>query len=315
MKVFISYRRDDSAGHTGRLYDSLRSRFGPGEIFQDHSGIDAGRNFVDVIQEAIRSCDVLLAVIGRDWLTATANGTRRLDEPTDLVRAEIATALELGIPVIPVLVDRAAPVSAGSLPEPLRPLATIDAHELTDERWSYDVDRLIAAIETLAGAPAPKPQRRWWIAAVAVGAVAIPVLAFVLWIASDPASPGRGDTPARAEAPVQVAGDWSADVAYEWGARHTERFAFTVDGQEVLGTASFLGIPRGIVDGTVEGDRVRFATRTQEVAGDWNKPTTVVHRYRGQVSGDTIRFTMESEGGSSQVPAVFTAVREPAPRR
>lgn len=304
MKVFISYRRDDSAGHTGRLYDSLEARFGGDNLFHDHSDIDSGQNFVTVIQDAVQASDVLLAVIGREWLTCTAGGGRRLDDPGDLVRTEICTALERGIPVVPVLVDKAIPVSAASLPAPLRPLATLDAHELTDERWTYDVGRLIAAMEKLADAPARPPQRRLALVASLVAAAVIAVSAFVMWPRSGPASSTA------APVPLVLAGDWSAEVAYEWGAKHTERFALTVDGTEVLGTASFLGVPRGIVTGTLEGDRVSFETKTQEVSGDWSQPRDLVHRYRGRVDGDTIIFSMQTQGGSAQAPVQFTARRQ-----
>ncbi|MNC86075.1 hypothetical protein D3C83_17050 [compost metagenome] len=81
----------------------------------------------------------------------------------------------------------------------------------------------------------------------------------------------------------------------------------------MLGTASFLGTPRGILRGTVEGDRITFETRTQEVLGDWNNPRDVVHRYRGTLGDGTIRFTMQSEGGSSTVPVEFTAERSSLP--
>jgi hypothetical protein len=301
VRVFISYRRDDSAGHTGRLYDSLEARFGGDNLFHDHSDIDSGQNFVSVIQEAIQSSDVLLAVIGRQWLTSAANGSRRLDDPADLVRIEILTALERSIPVVPVLVNKAAPVPAAALPAPLQPLATLDAHELTDERWTYDVERLIGAMEKLAPGPARRPSRRSLLAA-AVGAVAIPLAAVILWSRLGPASPA-------AAPPIELAGEWSAEVAYEWGARYTERFALRVDGNDVMGTASFLGLPRGIVAGVRDGDRISFETKTQEVGGDPAAPRDVRHRYRGRIEGQTIVFSMQSEGGSSQVPVEFTARR------
>ncbi len=107
MKVFISYRREDSAGHSGRLHDSLQSHFGADNVFMDLSDIDSGQNFVDVIQTAIRSSDVVLAVIGKQWLTCSSAGKRRLDLPDDFVRTEIGVALEHGVPVIPVLVQGA----------------------------------------------------------------------------------------------------------------------------------------------------------------------------------------------------------------
>jgi hypothetical protein len=100
-------------------------------------------------------------------------------------------------------------------------------------------------------------------------------------------------------------------VTYDWGAKYTERFSFTLGGDAVIGTASFLRVPRGIVDGTLSGDRVVFETRTGEVSGD--KTTDVVHRYRGRIAGDTIAFTMQMEGGSSSVPIQFSAKRDAGP--
>jgi hypothetical protein len=326
VKAFISYRRDDSAGHTGRLYDSLRERFGQEYVFLDHSGIDSGQNYAEVIQNAVRSCDVLLAVIGREWLTSTANGSRRLDDAGDLVRTEIVSALERKIPVIPVLVDRAAPPPAAALPEPLKPLAAIDAHEVSDERWDYDVERLIAAMEKLRGGVATRPtqdRRATVVAAAALAAVALVGGAFIFWprATSAPSQPAASsEQPAVPSAPeaapaVDLAGEWTADVTYDWGATHPERFNFIVDDAEVLGTASFLKSPRGIVNGSLDGDRLVFETHTQEVVGDWNNPRDIVHRYRGRVSGDTIAFTMQSTGGSSSgVPVQFTAKRAAPPK-
>jgi TIR domain-containing protein len=292
MKVFISYRREDSAGHSGRLHDSLQSHFGADNVFMDLSDIDSGQNFVDVIQGAVRSSDVVLAVIGKEWLTCRSGSTRRLDMPNDFVRAEIAIALEHGIPVIPVLVRGAGMPPASSLPEPLKLLASHDAHDVSDERWTYDVGRLIDATEKLAG-QSPVPRRWPLIAAALVAAAAIGALFFLQ----------------NRQPQIVLAGDWSADVTYDWGDKYTERFSFNVDGDVVLGTASFLGVRRGIVDGSLQGERVVFQTRTQEVRGDFDNPVSVSHRYRGTITGDTIAFTMQSEGGSSSVPVEFTARR------
>src|SRR5262245_14817914 len=175
MKVFISYRREDSAGHSGRLHDSLQSHFGADNVFMDLSDIDSGQNFVEVIQGAVRSSDVVLAVIGKEWLTCTSGGTRRLDMPNDFVRTEIGIALEHGIPVIPVLVRGASMPPASSLPEPLKLLASHDAHELSDERWTYDVGRLIDATEKLAGKPTSST--RWPLVAAIAAVIAIAAVA------------------------------------------------------------------------------------------------------------------------------------------
>jgi hypothetical protein len=294
MKVFISYRREDSAGHAGRLYDSLQAHFGAANVFMDLSDIDSGTNFVDVIQTAITSSDVVLAVIGKQWLTCSSEGRRRLDLPNDFVRTEIGKALEHEVPVIPVLVQDAGMPLAPSLPEPLKRLAALDAHDLSDERWSYDVGRLISATEKLAGKRA-RSQRRSLLAAVVAGVVLAAAIGAFFFLRARPT-------------PIALAGDWSAEVTYDWGAKYTERFAFTLDGDAVIGTASFLRVPRGIVDGSLSGDRVVFETRTEEVSGD--KTTDVVHRYRGTIAGDTIAFTMQMEGSSSTVPVQFTAKRD-----
>ena len=310
MKVFISYRREDSAGYTGRLYDSLRTRFGDDNVFLDVSGIDSGRKFADVIQEAIRSCDVLLAVIGPEWLACVANGRRRIDDPGDLVRTEILTALNGAIRVIPVLVGGAAPPAPTTLPPPLQPLAALDAHDITDERWAYDTDRLIQAMEKLAGkrrSSAGLP--RWAIASLAILVIALLAGGFFAWQGRNESTATANDTAPGSAAAAAVAGEWQAEVTYDWGAKYTERLSLKLDGREMSGTASFLGVPRGITAGTVDGDRVSFETRTEEVVGDFSQPRAVVHRYRGRITGDTIAFTMQTVGGSSQVPAEFTATR------
>jgi hypothetical protein len=149
-RIFISYRRDDSAGHAGRLYDRLVERFGEENIFLDVMGIAPGQNFVEKIEQTVRSCNVLIAVIGRHWLTVTDRaGRRRLDDSRDFVRLEILTALNHNILVIPVLVQNASMPSAADLPEPLAELAWRNAAELRDVSWRDDVNRLITGIERI----------------------------------------------------------------------------------------------------------------------------------------------------------------------
>ena len=114
----------------------------------DVDAIQPGVNFVEVVQQAIGVCDGLVVVIGSDWLQVTdANGARRLDDPADLVRLEIATALERGIPVIPVLVQGARMPREADLPDGLTDLAYRNALELSDARFRADVERLIEALE------------------------------------------------------------------------------------------------------------------------------------------------------------------------
>ena len=152
-RIFISYRRDDSAGHTGRLYDRLIDHFGQGQVFMDVDTVQPGLDYIQVVHEAIGTCDGLIAVIGREWLEASdATGVRRLENPADLVRLEIATALERDIRVIPVLVQGVQMPLEIELPEGLKGLASRNALEVSDTRFRYDVDRLIEALE----APTPE---------------------------------------------------------------------------------------------------------------------------------------------------------------
>jgi formylglycine-generating enzyme required for sulfatase activity len=165
-RIFISYRRDDSAGYAGRLYDRLSERFGQGQIFMDIDTIEPGLDFVEVIEKAVGSCGVLIALIGRQWLTITdATGHRRLDNPEDFVRLEIATALDRNIRVIPVLVRGAPMPRSTDLPDALKKLARRNALEISDTRFHYDVDRLIETLEKVLGVsepapPTPKVRRR-----------------------------------------------------------------------------------------------------------------------------------------------------------
>ena len=146
--IFISYRREDSAGHAGRLFDRLRERFGRDRVFLDVVGIQAGVDFVETIDKAVGSCDVLLAVIGREWLScADKHGRRRLDDPNDFIRAEISAALKRNVRVVPVLVENAEMPPTDELPEELKRLTRRQAVELRDSRWDADVEDLIAVLE------------------------------------------------------------------------------------------------------------------------------------------------------------------------
>jgi hypothetical protein len=150
-RLFLNYRRDDAEGQAGRLYDRVNAAF-PGRVFRGVSGIDIGVDFARAIQDAIASSRVLLAVIGRQWLTLTnERGERRMLQPNDYVRLEIATALERKLRVIPVLVDGARMPAADDLPADIQPLVQINAIELTASDYDHLVERLITALESDLG--------------------------------------------------------------------------------------------------------------------------------------------------------------------
>jgi len=145
--IFISYRRDDTEGEAGRLFDDLTRSFGENSVFMDVDGINPGMDFRRAIDDNVSSCGVLLAIIGPTWSTIkNAAGSRRLDDANDFVRLEIASALSRNIAVIPVLVHDARMPHHEELPDNLKDLAYRNSVEITHERWNSDVQLLINAL-------------------------------------------------------------------------------------------------------------------------------------------------------------------------
>lgn len=150
-RVFISYRREETAYPAGWLYDRLANRYGS-QVFKDVDSIQLGDDFVEVITRAVGSCDVLLALIGDQWLTITdQDGRRRLDDPDDFVRLEIEAALTRNVRVIPILVEGATLPRADELPPSLAGLVRRQALELSPARFDFDTSRLLKVLDnTLA---------------------------------------------------------------------------------------------------------------------------------------------------------------------
>jgi TIR domain len=146
-RIFISYRRRETAGHAGRLYDKLSEHFGADRVFMDVT-MEPGVDFAETISEAVGECGALVALIGDEWMTVTdASGRRRIDDPADIHRLEIEAALDRGVLLIPALVQDAEMPTADDLPDPLDPMVRLQAVELSDGRWDYDVGRLVAVLE------------------------------------------------------------------------------------------------------------------------------------------------------------------------
>jgi hypothetical protein len=155
--VFISYRREDTRGFAGRIYDRLSDRLGSKNVFFDVDNIAPGLDFVEVLTERVAACDALVAVIGKDWLaSADKTGHRRLDNAEDFVRVEIEAALKRGVRVIPVLVEDAAMPQADELPESLRKLARRQGIAIDHARFNSDVERLIRVLSEIEDEVAAK---------------------------------------------------------------------------------------------------------------------------------------------------------------
>lgn len=148
--IFISYRREDSAGYAGRLYDRLAAHFGAERVFMDVEGIAPGTDFVDAIERAVTSCKVLIVLIGNEWTgIADGSGRRRLDDPNDFIRLETSTALKRDIRVVPVLLEGAQMPRVDELPDELSSLSRRQAIEISHKQWEASTGNLIEALDKI----------------------------------------------------------------------------------------------------------------------------------------------------------------------
>ena len=175
-KIFINYRRENSIGMAGRLHDRLERTFGRANLFMDVDHIPAGIDFVAHLNREVAACDVILVLIGPNWLTVkNESGGRRLDDPEDFVAIEIAAALARDIRVIPVLVDGARVPKASELPDSLKPLARRHAVDIRHTHFGHDAEALVARMREALGNHAVEP-RRWRVRAAIGAAVAVLLL-------------------------------------------------------------------------------------------------------------------------------------------
>ncbi len=299
--IFLSYRREDSSGFAGRLADSLESEFGRGTVFRDVDDMEPGADFIEAIHDYLRKVDALLVVIGPHWLDAARDGRRRLEHEEDFVRLEIEAALEEGKTVIPILVGGAAMPAESDLPASIAALARRHALVLDDNAWASGVGRLKDALRPRLPASPPEapPPRGPSRPLLAAGAALLALVLVGVFLA---------DTRWWGAREPGVIGAWTAQVAYDWGVTHEERFEFRLAGREITGTASFLGQRRTLEEVAFDGTRLTFRTRTRAQAG--RELRELRHHYDGIVEADAIRFTLQSEGGfSDYAPVEFVARR------
>ncbi|MBL8352727.1 MAG: toll/interleukin-1 receptor domain-containing protein [Burkholderiaceae bacterium] len=325
-QIFVSYRRDDTAGYARAIADALGQRLGAGRVFIDVDDIAAGQTFDTVIHQAVGGATVLLVLIGRRWLGPREGRGPRIDDPDDLVRREVASGLAQGLHVVPLLLDGAAMPDAAQLPEVLQPLTRRNALPIDNARFAADLDRLVAALQPLVGKPsapaavtapagsaAAAPRRTGpWV----LGAGLLLLAAAAAWqLRQQSGEPGAPSAPASAAVAARPAvnGRWQAEVTYDWpNAHYAERFEFGGDGSRLQGSASFLRVARPIEDGAVDGGRLRFVTRSTEVLGSGSRETE--HRYEGRLDGDELHLTLQTVGSSTpRAPVSIVARRASAP--
>jgi hypothetical protein len=155
--VFISYRRGDGAGYAMVLNERLVAHFGAARVFRDIDDLGPGTNFVARIESAIGSCAVVIALMGTNWAGALPDGRRRLDDPNDFLRLEVVSAIQLGVRIIPVLVQGANMPTREGLPEPIKALASRQALRIDDSAVEFGLSQLITAVQRELGEAATPP--------------------------------------------------------------------------------------------------------------------------------------------------------------
>lgn len=293
-KVFISYRRADSGGFAGRLYDHVMEKSADSEVFRDVNKIPLGSHFEDEIEAAMAECDLLLAVIGPRFLDQV-NGPRLHDE-ADHLRRELAAALRSArTRVVPVLVDGAEVPRSADLPAELAALATRQAFDLRDGRFESDVDVMLRQL----GLVSPRTFR-WGLAAAAVILVAGLALAALLLTrgTEETVGPGTGTTPTavvtptdgpvtRGQGPV-VLGVFPPDDPAEVFDADT-----FVDSQPVRESVRFRVLAQGdelsyqwfsSLDGTIGSEADFFATLTGACFGRTHEITVLVRDGNNQLA-------------------------------
>jgi hypothetical protein len=148
-RIFISYRRSDSAAIVGHIYERLAARYRPESVFRDINKMPLGRNFYDHIKEELSGCDVVLVVVGPQWLSTDAQGHSRIQQADDPVRLEVEAALASGAIVIPVLVEGAAIPKVANLPENLKQFPALAGTRVHVEDFDAHIERLIRSIDEI----------------------------------------------------------------------------------------------------------------------------------------------------------------------
>jgi hypothetical protein len=297
-RIFLSYRRSDSAGWAGRLHDSLGRLLPSMPVFMDVESIPPGADFKQFIADKVSRCSLLIALIGPQWSDARdEEGHRRLDSPEDFTRIEVESALKSGIWVIPVLVGGAKMPKAAELPESLRPLTGRNAFELSDQSWEAGCNRLARGIQETVPLPPPdyfgkkyieaavaqteiiareatKPERRRTVLAWVGGVVLIAasVLAARVWFREPPSVLDLG-----------LEGIWRVGALGDLVRFKIER---TGDSLRLYEDSVFLGGPNGEFEQPPHLAIARIAPDSISIDFDGNGLTGLVARAKPSARGE-----------------------------
>ena len=288
--IFISYRREDTGGHAGRLCDRLTARFGGDRVFMDIQDIQPGQNFATSIEGTIATCDCVIAVIGPRWLEMLQERAQSRD---DFVRQEIGAALRRHVTVIPVLMGGARMPAAADLPTELVELSFRNAIDVRDERFDDDVAALgtcLARELRLTESSAARPAR------VTRGLrFAIPLLVIACAIAGyfllRPVAPVAGDAPGPA-APL-IDGDWVAEMQKPGQQPFRIRLSFQRVGESIGGMVWYPTGDGPMHDVTLKGRTLTFST--MHVPQFASSPATI--RFQAEVADGRIRLMATDDAG------------------
>jgi hypothetical protein len=274
----------------------------------DTDDIPPGADFAAHIDARVGSCDAMIVVIGKDWLTArNAAGQRRLSDPNDFVALEVSSILKRKAFVIPVLVGGAQMPRADELPGNLKGLARRNALTISDQEFSRGSDDLIAALEkstklgnltTKVASETARAELRQKLLRRMIWKVPIILLlvSFAVWWEWRKQTANDSSFQASSAA---FAGSWTGEVTYSWGAKYNETFFFQLEGGKLFGTVSFLGAKRGIEEGKIAGESISFYSRYEEVSGGESRGRK--NYYWGKWNGKDILMRMQDDRGSPAV--------------
>jgi len=296
--IFISYRRKDTEGEASRLTEDLRDGLDV-QIFRDVENIAPGEDFVIALERALTDCAVMLVMIGPTWLeTRAADGTRRLDDPTDWTRLEIAAGLHRDVRVIPITCRGAELPGAAVLPEDIALLARRQAFEIDNNRWRYDVEQLMERLTQIPGIrrkktitptpapvptpappapPAKSPARKWaMIGAGVVGGLLalglineemggiggeppfVPPMPDPVPLPAPAPAPAPAPKPVPAPVPAPAPAATLRDVSGQWRTNTGEAYLFEQRGQHIAITAGMNGLVVGAGQGTLNGSNLQL---------------------------------------------------------